>query len=180
MNRPRHPLVVLLAVLALGSAILLATLAGAVSGVPPLLASASTGAPRLALSQIGEVAEQAGFSGAGLAMAIAVALAESGGDPLATDHDTNGTVDRGLWQINSVHRAYSAACDYAPSCAARAAYAISAHGRDWSPWVTYQRGEEIAYLPEAVSWVDQRAPVAAIGAGARLRAEDSQRIGAET
>ena len=154
MRRRRHPLVLLLAVLALGSAIIVATLAGAVAGVPPLLASASAGGPRLALSQIGEIAERAGFSGTGLAMAIAVALAESGGDPLATDHDTNGTVDRGLWQINSVHRAYSAACDYDPACAAQAAYQISDAGHDWSAWVTYQRGEEIAYLPAAVSFVD--------------------------
>ena len=152
MRRRRHPLVLLLAALALAGAVVVATLAGAVGGVPPLFASNSAGGPRLALDQIGEIAEQAGFSGAGLAMAIAVALSESGGDPLAIDHDSNGTVDRGLWQINSVHRAYSAACDYDPACAAQAAYQISGGGRDWSAWVTYQRGEEIPFLPAAVSF----------------------------
>lgn len=33
----------------------------------------------------------------------AIALAESGGNPAATNTNTNGTVDRGLWQINSSH-----------------------------------------------------------------------------
>ena len=179
MKAHRGLLVVLL-VGGVGVLLCAALASGAAAGIAPPSEGAPGGAGRLSVAQIGTFAEQAGFSGSALAMAVAVALAESGGDPLATDHDTNGTVDRGLWQINSVHRAYSAACDYAPSCATRAAYAISAHGRDWSPWVTYQRGEEIAYLPEAVSWVDQRAPVSAIGAGARRRAEDSLRIGADT
>lgn len=156
MKRRRHPVLILLGAAALVVVILTAALAGVSVGVPPLLASASTGGPRLGVAQIGELAEQAGFSGEGLAMAIAVALAESGGDASATDYDANGTVDRGLWQINSVHSAYSAACDYDPPCAAAAAYAISSHGRDWSPWVTYQRGEEIAYLPAAIAWVEQQ------------------------
>lgn len=33
----------------------------------------------------------------------AIAMAESGGNPRATNNNSNGTVDRGLWQINSVH-----------------------------------------------------------------------------
>lgn len=36
----------------------------------------------------------------------AIALRESGGEPLASHHNENGSVDRGLWQINSIHRAY--------------------------------------------------------------------------
>ncbi len=87
-------------------------------------------------------------------MAIAIALAESGGDPTATDHDANGTVDRGLWQINSVHTQFSASCDYDPRCGAGAAFSISAGGTDWEPWTTYQNGAEIPFLPAAVSWVD--------------------------
>lgn len=34
----------------------------------------------------------------------AIALEESGGNPLAHNHNSNGTVDRGLWQINSIHQ----------------------------------------------------------------------------
>lgn len=34
---------------------------------------------------------------------VEIALRESRGDPLAWHVNKNGTVDRGLWQINSVH-----------------------------------------------------------------------------
>ncbi len=114
-------------------------------------AALPSGGHDLSIAAIGAVAERAGFSGSSLAMAIAVALAESGGDPQATDFDSNGTVDRGLWQINSVHTQYSADCDDDPPCAASAAFAISAGGTDWDAWVTYQRGAEIPYLPEAIA-----------------------------
>ena len=147
-------------VLVMGAAFALVSLTGA--GRPPgpgmTLAASSAPAPAgsLGVAGIGAVASAAGFAGPSLAMAIAVALAESSGDPTATDQDSNGTVDRGLWQINSVHRAYSPACDYDPACAARAAYAISQSGTDWSPWVTYDHGAEIAYLPPAIAWVAAR------------------------
>lgn len=158
MRRDRHHSIIVAALAGCSGILCCAALgSGAATGVAPSLAVAATGGTgRLTLAQIGAVAEQAGFRADELAMAIAVAVAESGGDPGATDHDANGTVDRGLWQINSVHRAFDAACDYDPSCAASAAYAISDGGRDWSPWVTYQRGEEIAYLPAALSWVESR------------------------
>ena len=114
----------------------------------------------IGVAQIGDAATSAGFVGKGLVMAIAVALAESGGDPSAVDHDANGTVDRGLWQINSVHTDFSASCDFDPTCAASAAYSLSDGGRDWAAWVTFRRGEEIAYLPAAAAWVSsgRRAP----------------------
>lgn len=112
------------------------------------------GGPDLTVAQIGTVAAAAGFSGSGLVMAIAVALAESGGNPTATNLDSNGTVDRGVWQINSVHAEYSASCDYKPSCAAGAAFSISAGGTNWGAWVTYQHGAEIPFLPVAVSFVE--------------------------
>jgi hypothetical protein len=112
------------------------------------------GGPDLSVAQIGTVAAAAGFSGSGLVMAIAVALAESGGNAKATNLDSNGSVDRGVWQINSVHAEYSAACDYHPSCAAGAAFSISAEGTNWGAWVTYQHGAEIPFLPVAVSFVE--------------------------
>ena len=114
----------------------------------------STSGPDLSVAQIGGLAEGAGFSGSGLAMAIAVALAESGGNPTAINYDSNGTVDRGIWQINSVHTQYSTNCVYDPACNAGAAFAISAGGADWNAWVTYQHGAEIPFLPEAVSFAE--------------------------
>lgn len=34
---------------------------------------------------------------------VEIAIAESKGNPWAHGHNKNGTIDRGLWQINSVH-----------------------------------------------------------------------------
>jgi hypothetical protein len=76
-------------------------------------------------------------------MAAAIALAESGGDPNATDYDSNGSVDRGLWQINSVHGSMST---FSPSGNARAAVSISNNGTDWSAWTTFTSGAYKPYL----------------------------------
>lgn len=67
--------------------------------------------------------------------AAAIAMAESSGEQYSTDDDGNGTVDRGYWQINSIHGAQST---FDPMGNARAAVAISGDGTNWTPWVTYQ------------------------------------------
>lgn len=72
-----------------------------------------------------------------VAIAVAVALAESGGDPNNTNHNTDGSTDRGLWQINSVHGAQST---YDLNANAKAAVAISGNGSNWGPWTTYTSG----------------------------------------
>src|ERR1044072_4069643 len=59
------------------------------------------------------VGEKAGFTRSGnLTLAVAIALAESGCNPAALGHNTNGTTDRGLWQINSIHTGVSDACAF--------------------------------------------------------------------
>lgn len=74
-------------------------------------------------------------------IAVAVALAESGGDPSAVNENSNGSTDRGLWQINSVHlgsngqlRNYSPDTLFDPTVNAVAADTLSKGGTDWSPW----------------------------------------------
>jgi hypothetical protein len=79
----------------------------------------------------------AGGSSAAALVAAEIARAESGGRQYATDPDSNGTTDRGYWQINSVHGALST---YDPAGNARAAVQLSSDGADWAPWVTYQTG----------------------------------------
>jgi hypothetical protein len=81
--------------------------------------------------------ESAGGSRSAAYTAAEIAMAESGGRQYATLVNTNGTTDRGYWQINSVHGALST---YEAARNARAAVAISANGANWSPWVTYQTG----------------------------------------
>lgn len=66
-------------------------------------------------------------------VAAATALAESGGRPDATNSNGNGSVDKGLWQINTVHGSQAT---FDPMANARAAIAISNNGANWRPWCT--------------------------------------------
>ena len=73
------------------------------------------------------------------AKAVAVAWAESKGDPEKKGYNAPGSVDRGLWQIND--RTYSEvtdACAFHPNCNTKAAIKISKNGKDWSQWRSTQ------------------------------------------
>lgn len=94
-------------------------------------------------SQLEQIWISNGGSPAAAPMAAAIAMAESKGNPGATDYDKNGSVDRGLWQINSVWGALST---YSVGQNAKSAIYISDNGQDWSPWVTYQTGAYKQYL----------------------------------
>jgi hypothetical protein len=74
---------------------------------------------------------QAGGNPQNAAIAAAVALAESGGNASAGPKNNNGSVDRGLWQINSIHGALSS---FDPLQNAKAAVRISNNGANWRPW----------------------------------------------
>ena len=89
---------------------------------------------------------QYGGSAATAPLAAAIAMAESGGKPTAINHNTNGSVDRGLFQINSVHGAQSST-DLATNI--KAAIAISSNGTNWNPWTTYTSGKYKPYLTQA-------------------------------
>lgn len=108
--------------------------------------------------QIAEHAYDAGFRGQSLTTAVAVALAESSGD--ANAHNGQGQDDSyGLWQINlygslgperrAEFHLKSDAQLYDPDRNARAAWAISDHGKDWSPWSTYVYGQYRGHLGAA-------------------------------
>jgi hypothetical protein len=81
--------------------------------------------------------KSAGGSRSAAFMAAEIAMAESSGRQYASLVNTNGTTDRGYWQINSSHGSLSTFGAYGN---ARAAVLISANGADWSPWVTWQTG----------------------------------------
>lgn len=76
-------------------------------------------------------------------MAAAIALAESGGNPDAANQNTNGTTDRGLWQVNSIWGSLST---FDVNGNAKAAIQISNNGSSWTPWVTYTTGAYKAFL----------------------------------
>lgn len=103
--------------------------------------------------QIAVVAYRAGFTEeTALTRAVAVALAESGGNTLAVNINTDSTRsrDRGLWQINDRwHPEVSDAAAFDPAQAAAATYRISNGGKSWSPWATWTNGSATAQLGRA-------------------------------
>lgn len=113
---------------------------------------------KLSAEQIARYAYDAGFRGHGLSTAVAVALAESGGNPRAH----NGVPpdnSYGLWQINMIgslgpDRRHQFHLDsngelFDPAANARAANAISGDGANFGPWTTYTSGAYRQYLHQA-------------------------------
>ncbi len=110
----------------------------------------------LSVGQVKGYARQAGWSGAHLDIAVAVAKAESGfnaraHNPVPPDNSY------GLWQINMIgelgpsrRRAYGLKSNdalYDPATNARVAYAIyKAAGRSFRPWTTYTGGSYRKFL----------------------------------
>jgi LysM repeat protein len=81
--------------------------------------------------------ESAGGSSGDAFMAAEIGQAESSGRKWATDYDSDGTIDRGLWQINSSNGALST---YDAYDNARSAIILSDDGTNWNAWTTYHSG----------------------------------------
>lgn len=113
-------------------------------------------------AQLESIWIQAGGSRQAAPMAAAIAMAESGGNSTAYLVDSNGSTDRGLWQINSVHGAQST---FDIMGNARAAVAISSNGSNWRPWTTYNTGAYRQYLQGGVA-PDNNVPINATNAAA--------------
>lgn len=109
----------------------------------------STGG-NLSAQQIAQYAKNAGFSGSDLATAVAIALAESSGNPSAVG-DLNLGVSSGLWQINlRAHPEFAGWNLFDPQQNANAAYSVyAAAGNSFSPWSTYKSGAYASNLPAA-------------------------------
>lgn len=145
--------------------------------------------------QLALLAKQAGFPAAQIPTAVAVAMAESSGQINSTNHNTNGTTDHGLWQINDVNLgAGGVANAYAgsisdPLANAKAAYAVW-RSQGWTGWSTYNNDSYHKFFTEAVSarnaatasTADQIAgallPLVGLGAAAALPAEAATDAGA--
>jgi len=81
-------------------------------------------------------------------IAEAVMRAESGCNPNATSRPNwNGTVDRGLFQVNSIHAdmVSSLSALYDPATNVATAYRIYSGG-GWGRWTTYTNGAYLNYL----------------------------------
>jgi len=107
----------------------------------------------LLIPQIAALAANAGFSGPDLATAVAVALAESGGNPQAYNPERaagapDGQGSFGLWQIYlHAHPEYAGQNLFDPQTNALAAYAIyAAAGDTFRPWSTFTAGAYLRHL----------------------------------
>lgn len=98
-------------------------------------------------------AKHAGFTGTDLVVAVAVAGAESGWNPTATNLNTDGSTDFGMWQINSVHADLLASADWRdPFANAVMAHKVWADaGGSWTPWTTFVSGAYQAHMGEALA-----------------------------
>lgn len=130
-------------------------------------------APRtLTADQIAAYAYQAGFRGQGLQNIVAIAMAESGGDPLAYNPETAagtapGMGSVGLTQVyQAAHPQYSRAALQDPLTNLQAAYEISNGGQNFQPWSTWNNGAARQYLG-----LSQQA-VANLGGGDRTMAQN--------
>lgn len=79
----------------------------------------------------------------------AIALAESGGYTQAKHKNSNGTIDQGLWQINSSNfKIYKGHNIYDVNVNAHAAKRLAEGGKGLNNWTTYTTGAYLKYLPK--------------------------------
>ena len=135
---------------------IVAILALAALAIPAPARADSAASASAAADRCAGVASRAGFTGDRLVTAVAVGMGESScrADAQNANGPTkgcpNGSVDRGLWQINSCwHPSVSKSCAYDPQCNANAAYRISAKGTNFKPWVAYTNGSYRNHLEAA-------------------------------
>ena len=108
------------------------------------------------VTNIAQYAEQAGFAGEDLLIAVAIALAESSGNARAYNPETaagapEGKGSYGLWQIYlHAHPEFAGQDLYDPQTNANAAFSVyTAAGNSFSPWSTFKNGAYQAKLDTA-------------------------------
>lgn len=99
---------------------------------------------KLSAAQIYPYAANAGFTGADLVTAIAIALAESSGNTHAVG---DGGTSFGLWQIHTTaHPQFSKTGLFDPQYNANAAYAIYSACNGFTAWTTFNCGQYQNYM----------------------------------
>jgi hypothetical protein len=109
---------------------------------------------KLSTAEVTRHAAAAGFQGADLRMAVAVAFAESGGNPNARNLSSRED-SRGLWQINvRAHPEFASSNLYDPATNARAARAVL-RKQGWRAWSVYTNGRAALLLPGVTAAIAQ-------------------------
>lgn len=111
--------------------------------------------------QIAMCASKVGFTGTNLVIAVAIALAESGGNALAIgDKQLDPYRSYGLWQINShahpnlIGLPADPSKWYDPFVNAKFAWKVSNGGANWKPWSVYIHGTYNSKIAAAQAGVD--------------------------
>lgn len=114
----------------------------------------------LSYGQIVTLCKKRGFKDPWLA--AAVAMAESAGKTCASGTNTDGSIDRGLFMINSVNGSLSV---FNLAKNLDSAYQISHGGTDWSAWVAYTNGNYAQFVDRGAKPLPAGLPGAAGGTG---------------
>lgn len=111
---------------------------------------------KLSSQQIASLAASAGFRDMDLLTAVAVALAESGGNPSAYNPEKaantpEGKGSYGLWQVYlKAHPEFEGVDLFDPQINAYAAFQVySMAGGHFKPWSTYNGGQYTAHIQAA-------------------------------
>ena len=92
------------------------------------------------MDELVAIVHGAGWRGDDVAIGASIIMAESTGKPDAINpNNPNGTIDRGLWQINSIHEhRLKGGSWFDPADSTRMAREIYQDaGNSWTPWSTY-------------------------------------------
>lgn len=122
---------------------------------------------KLTAQQIAQYAYNAGFRGADLVKAVAIAIAESGGNPKAYNPELaagtkSGSGSRGLWQIyGTAHPQYNNPTVFDPQANANAAYQVYREaGNKFTPWTTWTKGVASQIIPTLPKFQIDSSPAA--------------------
>ncbi len=112
---------------------------------------------RLDPFQIARLCHSEGWRDEKLLIAVAVVMAESAGYTEATNENTNGSIDRGLWQINSLHvdagRISAEEC-FDPVASTEYAYSLyKARSYSFGAWAAFNNGAYKTKMKDATRGV---------------------------
>lgn len=133
----------------------------------PLPAGGETGSSPGSGSRIDLAVQSAydvGLRGEALVIAVAIAGGESNWTPDLNNAgmNRNGTIDYGLWQINTVHNPPIPQI-YDPLVNAQFMMRVSNNGTNWRPWVVFNKGLHLRHMETARGAIAQQLGAAASG-----------------
>lgn len=133
------------------------------------------------MDELVAIVHGAGWRGDDVAIGASIIMAESTGNPGAVNpNNPNGTIDRGLWQINSIHEHRLKGGNwFDPADSTRMAREIYADaGNSWTPWSTYSHwGTNTAHLQAARASIAKGIGPVPGNPGTGVKGSDNQSLG---